>query len=197
MGKLFIIMGKSATGKDTIYKRIAEDKELNLKTVVIYTTRPIRKGETDGVEYHFVTVEQMNKMIEDKKVIERRTYPTVVGDWHYFTANDGQIDLEGNNYLMISTLAGYEQIRNYYGSEKVVPIYIEVKDKDRLLRSVEREIRQKKPNFSEVCRRYLADEADFSEEELKRLCINYRYENDNLDICTEKVRKVICENLNG
>lgn len=55
MGKLFYIMGKSSTGKDTIFKEVAKREELGLRNLVMYTTRPIREKETDGVEYHFVT----------------------------------------------------------------------------------------------------------------------------------------------
>lgn len=51
MGKIFYVMGKSASGKDTIYKELRE-RIPELKTVVLYTTRPIRDGETEGVEYH-------------------------------------------------------------------------------------------------------------------------------------------------
>ena len=53
MGRLFCVMGKSASGKDSLFKRLAADPQLGLHTVVPYTTRPIRQGETDGVEYHF------------------------------------------------------------------------------------------------------------------------------------------------
>ena len=53
MGKIFYVMGKSASGKDTIYKRLREELS-DYKTVTMYTTRPIRDGETDGVEYYFV-----------------------------------------------------------------------------------------------------------------------------------------------
>ena len=53
MGKIFYIMGKSASGKDTVYHRLCDDKSLGLHTVTLYTTRPRREGETDGVEYHF------------------------------------------------------------------------------------------------------------------------------------------------
>ena len=49
MGKIFYVMGKSASGKDTIYKKLLE-RFPGLKTVVTYTTRPIRDGETEGVE---------------------------------------------------------------------------------------------------------------------------------------------------
>ena len=53
MGKIFYVMGKSASGKDTIYKRL-HSRMPELKTVTMYTTRPIRDGEQNGVEYFFV-----------------------------------------------------------------------------------------------------------------------------------------------
>ena len=57
MGKLFYIMGKSSSGKDTIYKRLMEDGDLSFKNIVGYTTRPIREGETNGKEYFFAKYE--------------------------------------------------------------------------------------------------------------------------------------------
>ena len=180
-------MGKSATGKDTIYKRLLEEKELNLKTVVMYTTRPIRNGECDGVEYHFVNEETLNKLKDQNKVIEHRFYNTTQGIWHYFTVNDGQINLEYNDYLMIGTLETYLQIREYFGYEKVVPLYLEVDDEARLLRSIQREKKQIPPNFAEVCRRYLADEEDFSESNLEKCGIKKRYKNIDIDQCLEAI----------
>ena len=81
MGKIFIIVGKSATGKDTIYKHLLMQEELNLKTVVMYTTRPIRKGETEGVEYHFVDENRLKELTNQNKVIDRFYY--IRGIWHY------------------------------------------------------------------------------------------------------------------
>ena len=54
MGKIFCIIGKSSTGKDTLYQRILERKDLQLRQIVSYTTRPIRAGEVDGTEFIFV-----------------------------------------------------------------------------------------------------------------------------------------------
>lgn len=188
MGKIFVVMGKTSSGKDTIYKRVLD--KLALNQVVIYTTRPMRPGETNGVEYFFATEEELQKLRDDGKVIEERCFHTVHGPWFYFTVNDGQIDLENHSYLMINTLAGFEMIRNYYsnnGEDVVIPIYIEADAKDRLLRYINRESLQKNPNYKEVCRRFLADEEDFAEEELQRLGINKRYFNRDLDACCEKI----------
>ena len=54
MGKIFYIMGKSSSGKDTIYSRLLQDEAMQLKKIILYTTRPMREGEQDGREYHFV-----------------------------------------------------------------------------------------------------------------------------------------------
>lgn len=195
MGQIFVVMGKSATGKDTIYKRLVQNKQLALKTVVPYTTRPIRVGETDGVEYHFVTEEQWAVWLSDGKIIESRTYHTMLGDWHYFTAADGQIELEKSNYILIGTLAAYTQIRAYFGEEAVVPVYIELEDGERLQRALERERQQQKPRYDELCRRFLADMEDFSEENVAECGIVKRYRNDNLETCVQEIVSDIEEKI--
>ena len=69
MGKIFLLMGKSTSGKDTIYNALIRNEELLLKKVVPYTTRPMRDGEKDGAEYFFKTEEAYLKLKEDKKII--------------------------------------------------------------------------------------------------------------------------------
>lgn len=183
MARIFIILGKSATGKDTIYKKLLEAGELGLRTAVMYTTRPIRLSEEEGVEYHFVDETELNKLMEQNKIIEHRAYETIHGIWHYFTVNDGQIKLDEADYLMLGTLESYEQIREYYGKDKVIPIYIEVEDGIRLTRALKREQKQEEPKYAEMCRRYLADEEDFSEENLRKCGITKRYQNNDINIC--------------
>ncbi len=191
MGRIFYIMGKSSSGKDTIYKKLMSDDTLGFKEIVGYTTRPIRQGETNGKEYFFVTVDKMEKMCEDGIVIERRDYNTIHGIWSYFTADDGQFDLNNKNYLLIGTLESYENIRKYYGKEVMVPIYVYVDDGVRLERALAREKQQKNPKYAEMCRRFLADEADFAEENIERNEISIRFENNDLDQCISKIKEYI------
>ena len=187
MGRIYYIMGKSATGKDTIYKEVLKQRP-DLKTIVMYTTRPIREGETDGVEYHFRSISEMEELRDSGKMIECRMYQTVFGPWYYFTMDDMQFDLKSDaNYLMIGTLESYEKMLCYFGQDTISPIYIEVPDGIRLQRAVARESAQKKPNYKETCRRYLADEDDFAEENLNRLGIQKRYINLELDECMKSV----------
>ena len=179
MGKIFCVMGKSSSGKDTLYQMLK--KELEFDSIVPYTTRPIREGETDGVEYHFVTEEEVVELEEAGKIIELRAYNTVHGIWKYFTADDAQIDLEHRNYLMIGTVEAYQKLKAYYGEEHLVPIYIEVDDGIRLQRALNREKLQEQPKYAEMCRRFLADEVDFSEEKLAEAGIEKRFVNKTLD----------------
>lgn len=191
MGKIFYVMGKSASGKDTIYKRLLE-MQPQLKRVILYTTRPIREGERDGEEYYFTDDDRMGELREAGKIIEERTYQTALGPWSYFTADDGQIDVKSENtYLMIGTLESYEKTKDYYGEEQLVPVYIEAEDGNRLKRALEREFKQKQPKYAELCRRYLADEEDFKEENLKRCKIERRFVNDNLEECLNNILKII------
>ena len=81
MRYIFYITGKSASGKDSIYKALLEDKELRLNPMVLYTTRPMRDGEREGKEYYFVDENTYKKLEEENKVIECRTYNTVHGPW--------------------------------------------------------------------------------------------------------------------
>lgn len=186
---IYCVIGKSATGKDSIYKEILKRKGSSLKTVVPYTTRPQRSGETEGVEYHFRSVEEYEELKAAGRIIESRCYHTVYGDWFYFTADDGQIKTDEGNYLLIMTLEGYESLRSYYGKEHIMPIYIEVEDGLRLTRALEREKQQKEPKYAELCRRFLADREDFSEDNIERLGIGKRYENIELDTCVEEILK--------
>ena len=187
MAKIFFVLGKSCSGKDTIFKKLKEDRQLNLNTVTGYTTRPMREGEINGVEYFFVNNEELEALKNQGKVIECRDYNTVYGVWSYFTVDDGQINLEKGNYLYIGTLESYEQMVRYYGKEVVVPIYVEVETGERLTRAVNRERQQENPKYTELCRRFLADEEDFCEENIKKAGIKKRYENNSLERCIEEI----------
>ena len=188
MGKIYYVMGKSATGKDTIYSKLYEEST-KIKKIVLYTTRPPREGEENGIDYNFVTKEKLEEFKRSNTLIEMRTYKTMYGDWSYATVDDGQIKLESRNYLIIGTLESYKKIVEYFGSNKVVPIYLTVDDRIRLQRALNRENMQENPRYDEMCRRYLADEEDFSEENLKEAGITKFYVNENLRECLDEIEK--------
>ena len=186
MGKIYYMMGKSSSGKDTLYKEVLKALP-KLKTLVLYTTRPIREGEQEGIEYHFVTDEELERFEKAGKIIEERTYDTVYGAWIYARIEDGQINLAAYDYLVIGTLESYAGMKKCYGAENLVPIYIEVEDGERLSRALSRERQQEQPKYEEMCRRFLADQKDFSEENLEEAGIVRRYYNDDKVQCLEKI----------
>lgn len=192
MGKIVYLMGKSSSGKDTVYKRLLEQEELLFHTVVLYTTRPIRAGETEGVEYHFTNEAGFQKLLQEGRVIEDRLYHTVQGEWRYFTVAQEDFQSEGN-FLMIGTLESYEKVRAYFGEERMLPVLIDLDDGVRLQRALDRERAQEVPQYEEMCRRFLADEQDFSEEKIKEAGIRKRFVNDDLNGCISEILDYIRE----
>lgn len=193
MGKIIYLMGKSSTGKDTIFKRLLADESLGLKTVVPYTTRPIREGETNGVEYFFTDEAGFKELKEQGKVLEDRAYNTFHGLWRYFTVDDGQFAEEGRSYALIGTLEAYNRLKKHFGEDRMLPVMIELDDGIRLRRALDRESAQDPPRYEEMCRRFLADSADFSEEKLEEAGITRRFRNDDLDCCIEEIRQYILQ----
>ncbi|MCE9656810.1 guanylate kinase [Clostridium celatum] len=196
MGKIFCLMGKSNSGKDTIFKELMKDKDLNLMPIVSYTTRPIRSNETNGVEYYFINEDILNEYRENGKIIEERKYDTVNGPWYYCTIDDNQINLEVNNYLLIVTLEAYKNIKMHFGEENVCPFYIELDDGVRLERALKREKEQQNSNYDELCRRFLADNNDFSFDKLKSCNIEKFYVNDILQECVNNIKSDILNLIN-
>ena len=194
MGKIVYIMGKSSTGKDTIFKELIRKNAFDFKTIVSYTTRPIREGEKDGQEYFFTDEAGFNKLKSEGKVIEDRCYNTIHGPWRYFTVDDGQIN-DRDNYITIGTLESYVKICDYYGNDRIIPILVELDDGVRLQRALNREKKQDKPKYEEMCRRFLADSADFSEEKIQSAKIKRRFYNNELNVCLEEIEDYIHENM--
>lgn len=193
MSKIFFVLGKSCSGKDTIFRKLKENKELNLKTITGYTTRPKREGEKDGEEYFFVTSNELENLKKESKVIECRNYNTVHGIWSYFTADDGQIDLNQGDYIYIGTLESYKEMVKFYGENTVVPLYIEVETGERLWRAIKREREQNNPKYAELCRRFLADEEDFKDENIINAGIQKRYQNAVLEECISEIVETMKE----
>ena len=186
------MIGKSGSGKDTIYKEILKEADKHLVPVIPYTPRPRRADEIEGLNYHFVTEEQLACFQQQGRVMECRQYHTVQGIWSYFTL---QFDLEkDSDYILITTLEGVDNIVRQYGAEIVHVVYLYIDDKERLLRCIQRESQQSGPNYAEVCRRFLADQQDFSEEKLKR-CVHVHSVNTNqpLSQCIQQWNRIYQE----
>ena len=167
MSRIFYLIGKSSTGKDSLLEALLADPALHLREIVQYTARPIRDGEQEGREYHFITMAESEELERAGKVVEARVYQTVHGPWKYMLVDDGQIADAACDYIAVGTVESYRKVRDYYGEEAVIPLYIYVETGERLFRALKRERTHDNPKYAEMCRRFLADEQDFSEEKLR------------------------------
>ncbi len=195
MGKIVYLCGKSSSGKDTIFKELLQREKGRFCTIVPYTTRPIREGEENGVEYFFTDEEGFQSLLGQGKVIEHREYHTVKGLWRYFTVDDGQIDLERASYLTIGTLESLQGLYAYFGADKVVPILIDLDDGVRLQRALDRETKSGHREYLEMCRRFLADSEDFTEEKILAAGITTRFWNDDLERCLGQIEEYLKRQL--
>ncbi len=193
---IYILMGKSASGKDTIYRELLKDPSLSLTTYTLYTTRPMRDGEEEGVEYHFTDEAAYREFLRQGRIIEERSYRTVLGLWRYYTVDDGSFDQRGA-MLLIGTPESFLSMKQYFGEEAVTPLYIECDDGLRLERSLKRERERKEPQYREMCRRFLSDWEDFSEEKLKAAGIERHFRNDELSRCLAELKAYIREKEDG
>ncbi len=196
MGKIICLMGKSAVGKDSVFKELLADRALGLSVIVSYTTRPIRDGECNGVEYFFTDEAGYERYKAEGKIIEERLYHTMCGPWRYFTVDDGRIKAQ-ENYLVIGTLESYQKFRKYFGEEKVLPILLKVDDGIRLQRALDRERMQEQPKYEELCRRFLADSEDFTMEKIKAAGIVRQFINEDFKHCLEEIQEYIRGQMNG
>ena len=195
MHYIFCLIGKSASGKDTVYRKLLNDPRLGLARLVTSTTRPIREGEQEGREYHFRTEDQFRRSLEEGKVLEYRVYDTVHGKWYYYTENDGQIDLTKSSSLLVGTVEVFVSLQKCLGRDKVIPLYLEVEDGERLSRALRRERKQKEPKYAELCRRFLADSRDFAPEKLREAGIEKIFDNSDSSACAEEVAAYVLDRI--
>lgn len=147
--KILAICGKAGAGKDTLLHMLADRYQVH--EIISCTTRPIREGEKEGVNYYYLTKEQFAKKLIDDEMLEC----TEFNNWFYGTIKQG-LDLDGWNVGVFNP-EGIEMLEGNFDVE-VHTIYINVPGKERLIRQLNREIN---PNVDEIIRRYSADERDF------------------------------------
>ena len=179
---LYYLMGKSASGKDSIFHKLLE--KTGWKKLIPYTTRPMREGEVEGQEYHFIRKQEFESGIHSGLMAEHREYDTVFGKWYYGTVLPSDITTGPS---CKSTLASYLQLKKKLGHENIFPIYIEVPDKMRLARAFHREEGRGKMTEEEILRRFKADAEDFSEVRLKEAGIKRAYQNIDFSLCLNEI----------
>lgn len=147
---MIALFGESGSGKDFALRELLQTSfgQDNLFRVVSYTTRPMRKGEEAGVNYHFLPTAAD---FFAKELIEHVEFR----NWFYGSAIDNlskdKINIGIYDIRRIQQIIKNENIECY-------PIYIKSSDKTRLLRQLQRE---ESPDCDEIIRRFIADKKDF------------------------------------
>ena len=179
MKKIFAIAGKACAGKDSLVKEIK--RRIELPMALSFTTRPKRDGETEGVEYNFITDDDFWDLYGYNMLAEYTSYEVANGEtWHYGLTRE---ELEKDDFvLVIVNPEGVEQLRKLYG-ERLVVIYITADDKVRLKRYLDRDNTN---NVAECCRRYLADEKDF-----ENFVYDYKLINHDFELALDKLERFI------
>lgn len=179
---IYVFMGKSSVGKDYIVKKVLENNK-NIELAVSHTTRPIRKNEQNGVEYHFISQENFLKKQSNSYFIETRKYNTYDKNgnkavWYYglsYNAIQGDVD-----YIVILDLKGLNELIAAIGDNKIEIIYIKADDEVRYKRALNREGKMTEDQIKEVERRFIADDKDFPNEVINNMDM-YSLSNNNLD----------------
>ena len=128
-GLLIVISGPSGVGKDTVIKRLLE-LDPNLTYSVSYTTRPPRKGEVDGVNYHFVSRPEFERLIAAGAFLEYATY-----DDNLYGTPIAQLDevrAAGRDIVLKIDVQGAEQVRKR--APDALRIFLAPPSMDELLR---------------------------------------------------------------
>ena len=192
--KIFALLGYSSVGKDTILKQVLKDMD-NVKPIVSTTTRPMRKGETEGVEYYFIDDTEFFRRGTD--FVEQRIYHTKVKEngiekdatWRYGIE---RAELEKDDYLIVIVdSVGYKELKNYVGNNKIVPIFISAPQEELKARALARGDLE-----AEVDRRLKDDYERFMDFRVRTVYHEVKNGEGRLEEAIKEVENIITKHIN-
>jgi guanylate kinase len=169
--QIVALIGKAGAGKDSIQKATCELHPLMFHPIVSCTTRPAREGEIEGVDYHFISLNEFTRKVLNGDMLEA----TEFRDWFYGTTLDSLSKDKIN--IGVFNPAGVEALLED-SRLNVIVFEVTAPDKQRLMRYLNRE---EVPDCAEMCRRYFTDEKDFSDLDFDRYQID-NWDGANLDL---------------
>lgn len=163
---MIILLGKTASGKDTIVNYLVNN--LGYKKLITYTTRPMRPGEVQNLQYHFISEEDFKKKISHGFFLEYKTYHTEFGDWYYGSAMDDYKKTDDKT-VVILTPEGYLDLLWKVKNIKHDAIYIKVD-----LSELQQRLIKRGDDKREAERRLVHDNKDFEyvEDIVDRVIVN-------------------------
>lgn len=183
---LLILMGKTCSGKDTVVKELTS--KYGYHRIVTTTSRPMRKGEQQHIDYNFISKDKFMQKIDEGYFVEYKSYQTPNGEWYYGTSYESLENIEADkNYVIILTPDGYRD----FSKTVSIPhksIYIYANNKTIIKRLKKRMDKNDSPQ-----RRLEHDNEDFKGVETEVDKIIYNNDGADIDDATNK----ILEYLNG
>ena len=192
--KIFALLGYSSVGKDTILKQVLKDMD-DVKPIISTTTRPMRKGEIEGVEYYFIDDTEFFRRGTD--FVEQRIYHTKVKEngvekdatWRYGIE---RAELEKDDYLIVIVdSVGYKELKNYVGNNKIVPIFISAPQEELKARALARGDLE-----AEVDRRLKDDYERFMDFRVRTVYHEVKNTNGRLEEAIKEVENIITKHIN-
>lgn len=192
--KIFALLGYMGVGKDTILKQVLKDID-DVKPIISTTTRPMRKGETEGVEYYFIDDTEFFRRGTD--FVEQRIYHTKVKEngvekdatWRYGIE---RMELEKDDYLIVIVdSVGYKELKNYVGNNKIVPIFISAPQEELKARALARGDLE-----AEVDRRLKDDYERFMDFRVRTVYHEVKNGEGRLEEAIKEVEGIITKHIN-
>ena len=192
--KIFALLGYMGVGKDTILKQVLKDMD-DVKPIISTTTRPMRKGETEGVEYYFIDDTEFFRRGTD--FVEQRIYHTKVKEngveknatWRYGIE---RMELEKDDYLIVIVdSVGYKELKNYVGNNKIVPIFISAPQEELKARALARGDLE-----AEVDRRLKDDYERFMDFRVRTVYHEVKNGEGRLEEAIKEVESIITKHIN-
>lgn len=180
---MIFILGKTASGKTTIVKKLVNDYDY--KQVITYTTRPIRKGEIPGVTYHYISIENFQQKIHDGFFAEWKVYHTVFGDW-YYGSSKSDIENADSKSIIILTPDGFKDVIKNIPYFNYRSIYIYSNNQ-----TIKNRLIKRGDNVDEANRRLCYDTIDFDGIESAVDKIFYNNEETDLDELVSDISKYL------
>jgi len=142
---MIVILGCSASGKSTIERKLTEH---GWNRIISYTTRPVRTGEVDNIDYHFISKWEFAEKNAAGFFAEDTTY----NGWYYGIAKEDCCD----DAIAVVETTGFRQLRANKDLH-VISFYIQVEERDRVIRMMKRG-----DNVMESFRRIISDQGTFA-----------------------------------
>lgn len=152
---IFVLAGPTLSGKTTLLDYIVQLKKA--EKVVTITTRPMRPGEVDGIDYMFITNEQFLAMRNAGEIIASRSYVVANGEIWYYGIEAASLD-EYKNPIVITDLEGIKDLMSEFGAKNVYVFSLEIQEETQMKRLEKRA----EANKSEQLRRVYADKDAFA-----------------------------------